>query len=76
MATTGFLFCPCIHTPCALRALVRPPMAVYGALPSALPVCLMQQAFSPRIALYHGNMTTFTSGANIHMSIRFTMVTR
>ena len=76
MAATGFFFYPCVYTPCALRALVRPPMAVYVDFAVRL-ACLPDAAgFSPRLVLYHGNMTTFTSGVNIHMSIHFTMVTR
>ena len=76
MAATGFFFCPYIHTRCALRALVWPPVAVYGDFAVRLACLPDATGFSPYIALYHGNMTTFTSGANIHMSIHFIMVTR
>lgn len=76
MAATGFSFSPCIHTPCALRALVGPPMAVYGVFAACLACMPCAAGFSPRPALYCGNMTTFTSGVNIHTSIHFIMVTR
>ena len=76
MAATGFFFCPCIHTHCALRALVRPLMAVYVAFAVCLACLPCAAGFSPRLVLYHGNMTTFTSGMNIRMSIHFTVVTR
>ena len=76
MAATGFPFCPCIHTPCALRALVGPPMAVYRAFAVCLACLPCAAGILPRLVLYHGHMTTFTRGVNIHMSIHFTMVTR
>lgn len=76
MAATGFFFYPCIYTPCALRALVRPSMDVYRAFAVCLARLPDATGFSPCLALYHGNMTTFTSGVNIHMSIHFTMVAR
>ena len=76
MAATGFSFAPYIHTPCALRALVGPPMAVYVAFAVFLACLSCAAGFLSRLALYHGNMTTFASGVNIHMSIHFTMVTR
>nr|DAO69374.1 MAG TPA: hypothetical protein [Caudoviricetes sp.] len=47
-----------------------------GLLQLAVPVCIVQWGFSPCLALYHGNMATFISGVNIHMSIHFTTVTR
>ena len=76
MAATGFFFYPCIHTPCALRALVRPLMAVYVDFAVCLACLPCAAGFLSLLALYYGNMTTFTSGVNIHMSIHFTMVTR
>ena len=76
MAATGFIFCPYIHTPCALRALVGLPMAVYVAFAVCLACLPCAAGFLSRLVLYHGNMTTFTSGLNIHMSIHFAMVTR
>lgn len=76
MAATGFSFCPYIHTPCALRALVWRSMAVYGAFAACLACLPCAAGILSRLALYHGNMTTFTSGVNIHTSIHFTMVTR
>ena len=76
MAATGFFLCPYIHTPCALRALVWRSMAVYGDFSTCLDCPPDAAGFSPRLALYHGNMTTFTSGVNIHTSIHFTIVTR
>ena len=76
MTATGFSFFPCIHTPCALRALVRPSMAVYGDFAVCLACLPCAAGFLSRLALYHGNTATFTSCVNIHMSIHFTMVTR
>lgn len=76
MTSTGFFFCPCVYTPCALRALVRPPMAVYGYFAVRLACLPCAAGILSRLALYNGNMTTFTSGVNIHMSIHFIMVTR
>ena len=72
----GFTFCPYIHTRCALRALVRPSMAVYGDFAVCLACLPCAAGILSRLALYYGNMTTFTSGVNIHTSIHFTMVTR
>ena len=72
----AFSFTPCVYTCCALRALVRPPMAVYGDFAVCLACLPCAAVFLSRLALYYGNMTTFTSGVNIHMSIHFTMVTR
>ena len=76
MASTGFPLCSCVYTPCALRALVRPSMAVYGAFAVCLACLLCAAGILSRLVLYYGNMTTFTSGVNIHMSIHFIMVTR
>lgn len=76
MAATGFSFAPCVYTPCALRALVWRSMAVYGAFVVCVACLPYATGFSSCLALYHGNMTTFTSGVNIHMSIHFIMVTR
>ena len=76
MASTGFFLCPCVYTPCALRALVGPPMAVYVAFVVCLACLPCATGILSRLVLYYGNMTTFTSGVNIHMSIHFTMVTR
>ena len=76
MVATGFFFFPCIHTCCALRALVRPPIAVYGDFAVCLACLPCATGILSRLVLYHGNMTTFTSGVNIHTSIHFTMVTR
>lgn len=75
MAATGFSFYPCVYTPCALRALVRPPMAVYWDFAACLACLTCAAGISPYLALYHGNMTTCASGVNIHTSIHFTMVT-
>ena len=58
---------------CACRAFYG---RLQGFCPSALPVCLAQRVFLSRLALCYGNMTTFTSGVNIHTIIHFTMVTR
>ena len=76
MTATGFFLYPCIYTPCALRALVRPPMAVYGDFAVCLACLPCAAGILSRLVLYHGNMATFTSGVNIYMSIHFTMVTR
>ena len=62
--------------PCALRALVRPSMAVYRAFAACLACLPCAAGILSCLVLYHGNMITFTSGVNIHMSIHFTMVTR
>ena len=76
MAATGFFFLPLYSYPLRLACACR---ASYGRL-RGFAVCLAclpcAAGFSPRLSLYHGNMTTFTSGVNIHMSIHFIMVTR
>ena len=76
MAATGFFFCPYIHTRCALRALVRPSMAVYVDFAVCLACLPCAAGILSRLVIYHGNMITFTGGVNIHMSIHFTMATR
>nr|DAO37124.1 MAG TPA: hypothetical protein [Caudoviricetes sp.] len=60
---------PCVRS-CGL---LWPFMAVCAY---ALPVAMCATGFSSCLALYHSNMTAFTSGVNIHMGIHFTMVTR
>ena len=72
----AFSFAPMFIPPCALRALVGHPMAVYVAFAVCLACLPCAAGILSRLALYYGNMTTFTSGVNIHMSIHFTMVTR
>ena len=76
MAATGFFFYPLYSYAVRLACV---PAASYGRLRgfAACLACLPCAAgILSRLVLYHGNMTTFTSGVNIHMSIHFIMVTR
>ena len=72
----GLSLVPLYSYPLRLACACR---ASYGRL-RGFSVCLAcmpcAAGISPYLTLYYGNMTTFTSGVNIHMSIHFIMVTR
>lgn len=59
MTAAGFSFCHILIAPFALRALLRPPMAVYGGLRYAAPVAMSTAGFClarGTLLLQHDNM--------------------